>query len=168
VQDFEVDTDHRYFEDYVPGTVVQYGPIEVDEAEMIAFARRYDPQPFHVDPVRAAQGPFGGLIASGWHTAAMTMRVLVDRYLSRAASLGSPGVDELRWLAPVRPGDRLTVRVTVAEARRSKTRPELGIVSSLIEVLNQDAALVMTLKGKTMTRARSAAPARDDGAAVAR
>jgi acyl dehydratase len=153
--DLPVDIEQRYFEDYTPGTVVEYGPIDVDEEEVIAFARRYDPQPIHVDRERAARGPYGGVIASGWHTAALMMRVLVDRFLSRAASLASPGIDELRWLAPVRPGDRLSVRITVLDARRSTSKPDRGIVRSSIEVLNQRAEVVMKIKTISMFLCRN-------------
>jgi acyl dehydratase len=160
--DLPVGIDQRYFEDYVPGSVVQYGPIAVDEAEIIAFARRYDPQEIHIDPKRAAQGPFGGVIASGWHTASLMMRLLVDHYLSRVASLASPGIDELRWLAPVRPGDELSVRITVLESRRSSSKPDRGVVRSLIEVVNGRAeVVVMTVKAISMMlcRERGAAAA---------
>ena len=105
--------DERWFEDYPVGTTAEHGPIQVDEAELLDFGRRFDPQPFHVDPAAAAAGPFGGLIASGWHTCALMMRLLAERYLSPVSSLGSPGVDELRWVLPVRPGDALRLRTTV-------------------------------------------------------
>ncbi|MFN7571760.1 MAG: MaoC family dehydratase [Betaproteobacteria bacterium] len=146
----------RYFEDYPPGVTVEYGPIAVTEAEILDFARRYDPQPFHVDPARAAAGPFGGLVASGWHTASLMMRVLVDHFLSRVASLGSPGVDELRWLAPVRPGDALTVRVTVLTARRSRSKPDRGLIQSQQEVFNQNGQCVMTVKSMVLMACRPA------------
>ncbi|MEI8183847.1 MAG: MaoC family dehydratase, partial [Desulfomonile sp.] len=110
---FTTPAEDRYFEDYVPGSVHEFGSIAVEEAEMINFARRFDPQPFHIDPEAAKQSIFGGLIASGWHTASLAMRLLVDHYISHVASLGSPGVDELRWLKPVRPGDTLSVRITL-------------------------------------------------------
>jgi acyl dehydratase len=155
--DLAVGLDERYFEDYVPGLVTNYGPIEVDAAEIIDFARRYDPQEFHVDPARAADGPFRGLVASGWHTASMMMRVLVDRYLSRVASLGSPGVDELRWLAPVRPGDRLWVHITVLEARRSRSKPDRGMLQYLIEVCSERGDILMTVKAMTLMLCRNAA-----------
>lgn len=154
-QDLPVARDRRCFEDYPVGSVAQYGPIEVDEAEVIEFGKRFDPQDFHADPVKAAQSPFGGVIASGWHTGSMMMRVLVDRYLSRTAGLGSPGMDELRWTAPVRPGDRLWVRVTVIEARRSESKPDRGMVRILIEVLNDKGVVVMSVKAMTLVRARS-------------
>jgi acyl dehydratase len=145
---------HLYFEDYVPGSVREFGPAVVDEAEIVEFARRYDPQPIHTDPEWALTGPFGGLIASGWHTTAIMMRLLVDHYLPSAASLGSPGIDELRWLRPVRPGDELRVRVTVIEARPSRSKPDRGLLRSRIEVLEADGSAVMTLIALNMIRRR--------------
>src|SRR5438874_9399921 len=133
----------RYFEDYPPGAVFEGGTVEVSEAEILEFARRYDPQTMHTDPAAAAHGFFGGLIASGWHTAALMMRLFATNFLSPASSVASPGIDELRWLQPVRPGDVLHLRVTVIEARRSRSRPQEGIVRSLIEVLNKEGAVVM-------------------------
>jgi acyl dehydratase len=142
----------RYFEDYAPGVTFDCGSIDVDESSIIAFAKDYDPQPFHVDP--ANDGPFGGLIASGWHTAALVMRLLVDNYLSTASSLGAAGVDELRWPYPVRPGDTLRVRATVAEARRSQSKPDRGVVRTLIEALNQDDVTVLRLTAINFMRVR--------------
>jgi acyl dehydratase len=141
-------TDHpahapRYFEDYVPGSTLDCGSFSMTESEIIAFAEQYDPQPFHVDPVAAKKGPYGGLIASGWHTTSMMMRHLVDHFVSPESGLGSPGVEEIRWPRPVRPGDTLRVRVTVQEARRSASKPDRGIVKSLAELINQDGDLVM-------------------------
>jgi acyl dehydratase len=147
--------DQRYFEDFVPGSVHEFGPAVVDEAEIIEFARRYDPQRIHTDPEWARTGPFGGLIASGWHTAAITMRLLVDQYLPTTASLASPGIDELRWLRPVRPGDELRVRVTVMEARPSRSKPDRGLLRSRIEVLEADGSAVMTMIGLNLIRRRS-------------
>ncbi|MEW6349582.1 MAG: MaoC family dehydratase [Thermodesulfobacteriota bacterium] len=152
----------RYFEDYVPGAVHEFGSITIGESEIIEFARRFDPQPFHTDPVAASQSVFGGLIASGWYTASVTMRLLVDHYISPAASLGSPGVDELRWLIPVRPGDCLSVRVTLLEAHRSNSKPDRGFIRGLTEVLNQHGHVVMTMKSGGFIRCRAA-----DGAAEA-
>jgi acyl dehydratase len=134
----------RYFEDYALGTTYECGSVSIDEASIINFAQQYDPQPFHTDPVAAATGPFGGLIASGWHTAGLVMRLLVDNYLSAEASLGAPGLDELRWPRPVRPGDTLAVRATVVEARKSQSKPDRGIVRTLVEVVNQDGKIVMS------------------------
>ncbi len=147
----------RWFEDYTPGLTVEFGSERVEEEEIIAFARRYDPQPFHVDADAAARGPFGGLAASGWHTGSLMMRMLVEHYLS-AASLGSPGLDELRWAQPVRPGDTLSVRVTVLEARRSRTRPDRGLVKSLMEVLNQRREVVMSVKATNFILCKIPAP----------
>ena len=153
--DLAIPVEDRYFEDYAPSTVVEYGEIRVDEAGIIEFASRYDPQYIHVDPEAAASGPFGGLIASGWQTATVMMRLLVDRFLPKAASLGSPGIDELRWIRPVRPGDVLRIRVTVIEATRSRSKPDRGILRTLVEVLNQDAEVVMSLKPMNIIACRS-------------
>ena len=144
----------RYFEDYTPGAVFTSGAIAVSEAEIIDFARKYDPQAMHTNPMAAASGRFGGLIASGWHTAALMMRLFATNFLSPASSVASPGIDELRWLQPVRPGDALHLRVTVVEARRSRSRPQEGIVRSLIEVLNQDDVVVMSLRPISMIACR--------------
>jgi acyl dehydratase len=138
--------DQLHFEDYVAGSIFECGTTVVDESEIIAFGKKYDPQAFHVDPEAANGSTYGGLIASGWHTAAMTMRLLVEGYLSSTASLGSPGIDELRSIKPVRPGDALHVRATVLEATRSRSKPDRGVVRSLIEVSNQRGELVMSLK----------------------
>lgn len=110
----------------------------------------------HTDPEAAAHGYFGGLIASGWHTAAITMRLFATHFLSRASSLASPGIDELRWLKPVRPGDVLSVRITVTEARRSRSKPDQGVVRSFAEVLNEKGEVVMTLKPISLIRCRPA------------
>jgi acyl dehydratase len=144
----------RYFDDYLPGASYDCGSVSVSEAEIVSFAIQFDPQPFHVDPEAAARGPFGGLIASGWHTAALVMRQIVDHYLSAAASLGSPGLDEIRWPEPVRPGDTLRVRVAAVEARRSASKPDRGIVKSLIEAVNQDGRTVMRATATNFLRVR--------------
>jgi acyl dehydratase len=141
-----VPLEDRYFEDYIAGSVHEFGSIMVEEAEVVDFARRFDPQPFHIDLAAASQTMFGGLIASGWHTGALTMRLCVDHYLSKVASLGSPGIDELRWLKPVRPGDTLSVRITVTDTKRSRSKPDRGLISSFIETLNQHGEVVMSLK----------------------
>jgi acyl dehydratase len=154
---FALPAGDRYFEDYVPGSVFAYGEIRVDEAAIIEFARRFDPQDMHVDPEKAVSGRFGGLIASGWHTAALMMRLLADNFLPREASLASPGIDELRWLQPVRPGDVLRIRVSVLEATRSRSRPDRGMVRTLVEVLNQRGDVAMSLKPMNIIACRSAA-----------
>jgi acyl dehydratase len=143
-----------YFEDYLPGATYECGSVSVDQASIVAFAKEFDPQPFHVDPVAAAAGPYGGLIASGWHTAAIVMRLLVQNYLSAESSLGSPGMNEIRWPSPVRPGDTLRVRATVTEARRSLSKPDRGILTTLIEAVNQDGETVMRATGINFVRAR--------------
>ena len=144
----------RYFEDYVPGMTRDCGGVRVDQAEIISFARQFDPQPFHVDPAAAVDGPFGGLIASGWHTAGLVMRLIVENYVAAESSLGSVGLDELRWPYPVRPGDTLRVRVTVLEARRSQSKPDRGIVKTLIEAENQDGQPVMRATAINFIRVR--------------
>lgn len=149
-----VPVNERFFEDFVPGSTAEFGPIEVDESEVISFAERYDPQPIHIDRVAAANGPFGGLIASGWHTACLVMRLLVENHLPREASIASPGLDELRWMWPVRPGDKLRVRTTVVEARRSQTKPDRGLVRTKIEALNQDDRVVMSMVAMNLFRCR--------------
>lgn len=143
--DFTVPVEDRYFEDYETGSVYEYGYYEVDEAEVIDFAKRFDPQTFHTDPEAAARTQFGGLIASGWHVGAIFMRLFGDHYLTKAASLASPGVDEMRWSSPVRPGDRLKLRTTTLEARLSRSKPDRGLVRTKAELINQDDAVPTTL-----------------------
>jgi acyl dehydratase len=155
--DFAAPIDDRYFEDYGPGAVYEYGSVTVTEEEILGFARKFDPQPMHVDPEFAAQGPFGGLIASGWHTAGIMMRMFVDHYLSRVASLASPGLDELRWPAPVRPGDSLRLRATVVEARRSRSKPDRGLVRTQSELINQNDEVVLRVTAMNIIRAREPA-----------
>jgi acyl dehydratase len=151
---FSVPIDDRYFEDYLLGHVHQFGSIRISEQDVIEFARTYDPQPFHTDPIAAGRTQFGGLIASGWQTAGVMMRLVVDNYLSSVASLASPGFDELRWLRPVRPGDTLSVRATVLETRPSVSKPDRGLVRTLFEVLNQDGDVVMSVKAMNMLKRR--------------
>ncbi len=155
MNDFASPIDDRWFEDYVPGAVHEFGSATVTEDEIRSFAGRFDPQPIHVDPEYATTGPFGGLIASGWHTASLFMRMYTDHYLSKVASLASPGIDELRWPAPVRPGDTLRVRATVASARVSASKPDRGVVRTDVVVLNQDDVTVMTMSAVNMLRRRS-------------
>jgi len=144
----------RYFEDFTAGDVSELGRYEVTGEEIVEFARRYDPQPFHVDEEAAAAGPFGGLAASGWHTAAIFMRLFVDGILGDSASMGSPGVEDLRWTAPVKPGDVLTARVRVLETYPSERRADRGTVITQSEVLNQDGVVVMTVRARGFFRRR--------------
>jgi acyl dehydratase len=143
--DFAVPIDDRYLEDYTSGAVYEYGHIQVTEAEILEFARAYDPQPIHVDPVFAAGGPFGGLIASGWHTTGIFTRLLVAHYLSRVASLASPGIDELRWPAPLRPGDSVRPRATILEVRLSRSKPDRGLVRTRGQLISQNDEDVLRL-----------------------
>jgi acyl dehydratase len=153
--DFAVGTDDRYFGDYVAGAVYEYGYTSVSEADNVAFAERFDPQPIHTDAQFADSGPFGGLIASGWHTASLAMRLVVDHYVSRVASLASPGVDELRWPAPVRPGDSLRLRTTILETRQSRSKPDRGLVRTRAELLNQHDQTVLSLVAMNLIRLRN-------------
>ena len=146
-----------YFEDHVVGSGWEFGSILVDEKEMIAFAKQYDPQVFHANPEAAKKTAFGGLIASGWHTGSLAMRLIVDHRLSRVANLGSPGIDEVRWWKPVRSGDMLSVRLAILEKRRSQSKPDRGIVKLSIEVLNQSGEVVMSWKGTNIVLCRNPA-----------
>lgn len=139
----------RYLEDFVPGSVRRLGPITVDRADAIDFASKYDPQPFHLDDAAAAAHPFfGRLAASGWHSCALVMRMLVDDLTADpAVSYGSPGVEKIRWLRPVYPGDTLRLEVEVKSAKPSASRPEMGAVDHFYRVYNQHDALVMTMEG---------------------
>ena len=144
-----------YFEDFQPGQVREIdGPVLTRE-EIVEFARKYDPQPFHVDEEAAKNSFYGGLIASGWQTVAICMRLMCDSYLLESASLGSPGVDEVRWVKPVRPGDRLRLKTTVLEARISRSRPEMGSVRARWDMFNQHNELVMHMTGWGMFGRRS-------------
>jgi acyl dehydratase len=155
--DFAVGIEDRYFEDYLAGAVYEYGYVSPNEADIVAFAERFDPQPIHTDPRFAASGPFSGLIASGWHTASLAMRLVVDHYVSRVASLASPGVDELRWPMPVRPGDSLRLRTTILETRQSRSKPDRGLVRTRAELLNQHDQIVLSLVAMNLIRLRNPA-----------
>jgi len=136
--------DMLYFEDFPVGMVAEYGDVEVNALRIKAFAEQFDPQPFHLDERAAQETMAGGLIASGWHTVVMLHRMNYEGFLKRMASQGGLGVEEIRWTKPVRPGDRLRAKYTVAAARPSKSRPELGIVDFAFEVFNQKDEVVMT------------------------
>jgi acyl dehydratase len=144
-----------YWEDFRPGQVRESGGHSVTEEEIVEFGKKYDPQPFHIDKDEAQQSVYGGLIASGWHTTSMAMRMLCDLYLLEAASLGSPGVDEVRWVKPVRPGDTLRMKATVLETRASTSRPDMGTVRTRWEIYNQNGELVMHMSGFGMFRRRN-------------
>lgn len=136
----------RYFEDFPEGLSFDLGTFSLSADEIIAFARQYDPQPMHVDPEAARASIYGGLIASGWHTAACYMRVLVDGVIADSASMGSPGVENIRWLKPVRPDQTLHGRCTILESRLSNSRPDWGIVRTRGEVLDQTGEVLMRLE----------------------
>ncbi|HUJ85981.1 MAG TPA: MaoC family dehydratase [Burkholderiales bacterium] len=136
-----------YWEDFKVGEAVEMGSHTFVEEEMIDFARKFDPQPFHIDPVAAKSSYFGGLIASGWHTCAVAMRLLCDNYINRSASLGSPGIENVRWLEPVHAGDTISYRRVVLEARPSSSRRDMGLVKSRTEAVNQRGEMVMTFEG---------------------
>jgi acyl dehydratase len=144
----------KYLEDFPVGERRRLGTTHVAEADVIRFATEFDPQPFHIDAEAAKHSIYGSVIASGWHTCAMTMRVLVDSYLKESASMGSPGIDELRWLKPVRPGDTLTVFSTADDITFSKSKPDRGILTSVTEVENQHGEVVLTMRGKSMMKRR--------------
>ncbi|OUR78560.1 acyl dehydratase [Alphaproteobacteria bacterium 46_93_T64] len=133
----------EYFEDIQIGSSKEFGSKTITLAEIIDFATKYDPQPFHIDEEAAKDSIYGGIIASGWHTASMTMRMMVDHMISGRASLGSPGVDNLQWMKPVRPGDTLRARTEVIDKKRSKSRPEMGTIFGVTQVFNQHDEMVM-------------------------
>ncbi|MSR15904.1 MAG: MaoC family dehydratase [Gammaproteobacteria bacterium] len=143
---FNTPPNERYFEDYEVGATYECGEFSLSETEIIAFAQRFDPQAFHLDREAAAKSHFGGIIASGWHIGSAMMRVIVDNFLSPVASMGSPGVDEIRWLKPVRPDEVLKVRVTVEQARLSVSKPDRGLVHNLMEVVDRDAQVRMHVR----------------------
>jgi acyl dehydratase len=136
----------KYFEDFPEGYSVDVGTFNLTAEEIIAFAREFDPQPMHTDPEAARATIYGGLIASGWHTVVRYMRLVVDGVLAGSASMGSPGIDKVRWLKPVRPDETLRARFSVLESRPSNSRPDWGIVRSRGEVFNQADEVVMSLE----------------------
>ncbi len=145
----------RFLEDVSPGEVDIGGPTLITADDIIAFGKAYDPQPFHTDPEAAAAGPFGSLIASGWHVAALVMRQIVDAAPYGATPLLGMGIDELRWLAPVRPGDSLTARREITSVKRSASKPDRGMVKTRVDVTNQAGVTVMTMTTLTQMPART-------------
>lgn len=143
-----------HWEDFPVGSVRQFGAMQVTREDVLDFASKFDPQPFHLDDAAAEASLFGKLSASGWHTCAMAMRMMCDGYLLNAASLGSPGIDKLKWHKPVYPGDTLSVRFSVLEARTMNSRPDVGLIRSLSEVLNQHGEVVQSMEGWGMFRRR--------------
>ena len=148
-----------HWEDFAPGTVARYGPRTITREEIIAFATEFDPQPMHADEEAARATMVGGLIASGWHTCALAMRMMADGFVLASASMGAPGVEEVRWLKPVRPGDSLTLRATVLEIRPSNSRPGMGFIKFGYEMLDQSDTCVMSLVSTMMIARRGFTPA---------
>jgi acyl dehydratase len=147
----------RYFEDFTPGMVIEHGPRPVTREEIVAFAAEFDPQPMHLDEEAARHSILGGLAASGWHTCCLMMRMACDSFVLNSSSMGAPGVDEVKWLKPLRPGTNITLRTTVLEIRTSKSRPEMGFVKALMEVLDDDRSQVMTLTTSMIMERRATA-----------
>jgi acyl dehydratase len=150
-----------YFEDFEPGQDIDLGLCTVTEDEIVAFAREYDPQPFHVDRDAAAQSIYGGVIASGWQTCGMMMRLVVDGVLGKSSSMGSPGLDGVRWLAPVRAGDTLNVRYQTVQVKASASKPDRGVVWSKWVAINQHGETVCTVEGMGMFGRRPGGEMRD-------
>ena len=146
----------RYFEDFQVGQVHELGSHEVTREEILAFAQQYDPQPFHLDEEAGRRSIFGGIIASGWQTAAICHRLLVESLLKDSSSMGSPGVDELRWLRPVRPGDTISARIEVLEVTPSRSKPDRGSIKTRLEARNQKGEVVMTELATVLFRRRPA------------
>ena len=152
-----VKTFRHYWEDFPAGTVKTFGATLVTREAVLAFAQQFDPQPFHLDEEAAKASLFGGLCASGWHTCAMTMRMMCDEYLLDSASLGSPGLDNIRWHKPVFPGDVLSLRHEILDARPMASKPKVGLTRSSWTVFNQHSEMVMSMEGWGMFRRRHAA-----------
>lgn len=145
----------KYFEDFVPGETTEFGAYDVTREEVVEFASKYDPQPFHLDDEAASRTFFGKLSASGWHTCAMTMRMMVEQMkVTGAASQGSPGVDKIRWHVPVYPGDTLRVRTTITGTKDLPSKPKLGLVLNNYVILNQDDVTVMTFEAAGIMQRR--------------
>ena len=147
------------FEDFPPGHFGTFGPRHVTREEILAFAAEFDPQPMHLDEEAASKSMLRGLSGSGWHLGSLMMRMLFDGFIGRTASLGSPGVDELRWLSPLRPGDDLTLDVEVKDARVSRSRPDLGIVTFRTQVRNAAGQVLLEATSPIMVKRRNAATA---------
>ena len=148
-----------HWEDFAAGSVACYGPRTITREEILAFAAEFDPQPMHADEEAARATMLGGLVASGWHTCAVAMRMIADGFVLKSASMGSPGVEEVRWLRPVRPGDSLTLRASVVETRPSGSRPGMGLVKFHYEMLDQSDNCAMTLVSTMMIARRGFTPA---------
>jgi acyl dehydratase len=156
--DFAHPPGNRYFEDYQPGSVYEYGTITVTEPQILAYARAFDPQLMHVDVGAAEHGPFRGLVASGWHTSAVAMRLFVDHFMTHVASLASPGMETLRWPRPVGPGDELRLRTTILSARASSSRPDRGVINTHLQLFNQHDEETFAVEAVNFIGLRSSGP----------
>ncbi|HXF88322.1 MAG TPA: MaoC family dehydratase [Xanthobacteraceae bacterium] len=145
----------RYWEDFAPGQVIEHGPRRITREEIVAYAREFDPQPFHLDEEAARHSMLGGLCASGWHSCCILMRMSAESFVLNSSSMGAPGVDEVRWLAPIRPGDDLTLRATVLSSRPSGSRPGMGLVNVHFELFNASGVCVLSLKAPLMFARRN-------------
>jgi acyl dehydratase len=145
----------RHWEDFAAGAVAVYGPRLVTREEIVAFAAEFDPQPMHLDEAAAAATLLGGLAASGWHSCCLLMRIIANGFILDSHSMGAPGIEEVRWLKPLRPGTRVRVRATVLETRASNSRPELGFVRSLFEMLDEQDNVLTTLESSLMIARRA-------------
>jgi len=152
-------TDKRHFEDFKAGDVAVFGPRHVTREEIIAFAAEFDPQPMHLDEAAAAATLLGGLGGSGWHSCSLLMRMIADGFILNSTSMGSPGVEEVRWLKPLRPGTNLRVRMKVLETRASKSRPDMGLVRLAFEMVDDTDALLTTMTTTLMMGRRNAGAA---------
>jgi acyl dehydratase len=149
----------RFWEDFTSGSVIECGPRRVTHDELIAFATEFDPQPIHLDDEAARESMLGGLSASGWHTCSLTMRMIADGVLHDSSAMGAPGVDEVRWITPLRPDDSITLRATVLDTRVSRSRPERGFVKFRFELINQSGTIIMTMMSSIMLGRREAGAA---------
>jgi len=145
----------RYLEDYVEGDIYEFGPVAITQEDILEFGRKFDPQIFHTDPDEARKTVYGGLIASGWHTCSLFMKLFVENYLPRQASLGSPGVDELRWHKPVRPGEKLLLRVSVHKVKPSRSKPDRGVLYSFCEMLDHKNEVVTSMMAMNLIKYRN-------------
>jgi len=147
-----------YWEDFKPGAVAIYGPRLVTREEIVAFAAEFDPQPMHLDEAAASATLLGGLAASGWHVSSLIMRMMADGFIVDSSSMGGPGVEEMRWLAPLRPGTQIRLRATVLESRPSKSRPEMGLAKFRYEMLDDADNAIATMVATAMFGRRESAP----------
>jgi len=140
----------RYWEDFTPGQIIEYGPRQITREEIIAFGKEFDPQPFHLSEQTARSTMLGELCASGWHSCSIMMRMAADGFVLNSSSMGAPGIDEVQWLKPIRPDDELTLRATVLAKRASNSRPDMGFVNVQLELFNAQRERVMSLKAPLM------------------